>query len=52
MRPLLNYPPYKKNFDPDVHVRVFKVIIKTNGEMIDVEITNLFNFTMRDNALD
>lgn len=52
MKPLLNYPPYKKNFDLDVHVQVFKIVIKTNGEMINVEITNLFNFTLIDNALD
>jgi hypothetical protein len=26
----LNYPKYKKDYDPDVHVWVFKVAIKAN----------------------
>ncbi len=46
----LNHPKYKKNFDSNVHVRVFKVAIKANGETIDEEIANLFNFMLRDNA--
>ncbi len=36
----------------DVHVWIFKVVIKANGEIIDEEITNLFNFTLRNNAFD
>jgi hypothetical protein len=46
----LNYHKYKKDYDLDGHVRVFKVFIKVNGEMVDEEIANLFNFTLRDNA--
>jgi hypothetical protein len=48
----LNYPKYKKNSDMDVHVWVFKVVIKTNSAIIDEEITNLFNFTLKDNTFD
>lgn len=48
----LNYLKYKKYFDPDVHVRVFKTIIKFNNEMINEQIANLFNFTIRNNAYD
>jgi hypothetical protein len=47
----LNYPKYKKDSYLDAHVWVFKAIIKANGETIDEEITNLFNFTLIDNAL-
>jgi hypothetical protein len=28
----LNYPKYVKNYDPYAHVKVFKAIIKANGE--------------------
>ncbi len=33
-------------------MRVFKTTTKVNGKMIDEVITNLFNFTLKDNALD
>ncbi len=33
MRPL-NYHEYKKDYDPNVHVRVFKAIIKANNETV------------------
>jgi hypothetical protein len=29
---------------------LFKVVIKVKNEMIDEEITNLFNFTLKNNA--
>jgi hypothetical protein len=48
----LNYFEYKNDSNPDAHVRVFKVIIKTNDEIVDEEITNLFNFTSKENAFD
>jgi hypothetical protein len=34
----------------DVHVWIFEATIKTNGETLDEEITNLFNFTFKGNA--
>jgi hypothetical protein len=43
---------YKKDFNLDVHVRIFKVAIKANNETIDEKITNMFNFTLKDNAFD
>jgi len=46
----LNYPEYVKDVDPNAHVKVFKVAIKTNGETNDAEIVNLFSFTLKDNA--
>ncbi len=51
MRPI-NYLKYKKDFDLDAHVQVFKAAIKTNGETIDEKMANLFNFTLKENALD
>jgi hypothetical protein len=44
----LNYPEYVKEFNPNTHVRVFKVAIRANSEMDDVKIVNLFSFTFRD----
>ncbi len=36
-----------KNFNLDVHVRVFKVAIKANGETEDVKMVNMFSFTFK-----
>jgi hypothetical protein len=44
----LNYPKYVKDYDPNVHVKVFKVAIKANNETNDAEIINLFNITFKD----
>ncbi len=37
-----------KDVDPDAHVRMFKVAIRTNGETNDAKIINLFSFTLKD----
>jgi hypothetical protein len=47
-----NYPKYVKDFDLDVHVKIFKVFIRANNETNDVEIVNLFNFTFKDTMFD
>jgi len=44
----LNYPKYVKDFDPDAHVKVFKVGIRANSETNDAKIVNLFSFTFKD----
>jgi hypothetical protein len=31
-----NYSEYVKDFDPNVHVKVFKATIRVNGEIKDV----------------
>jgi hypothetical protein len=41
-----------KDFDLDVHVKVFKAAIKINGEIEDVKIVNLFSFTAKDIVCD
>ncbi len=48
----LNYPDYKKNFDTNAHVQIFKVAIKANGETVNEKLINMFNFTLKDNAFD
>jgi hypothetical protein len=41
------YPNYKKNVNLDVHVRVFNVTIKTNGETYEEYIINAFSYALR-----
>ncbi len=41
-----------KDSGPDVHVKVFKVAIRINGETEDVYIVNLFSFTFKDIVFD
>jgi hypothetical protein len=43
------YPTYVKNTDLNVHIRILKKAIKANGEIMKVDIINLFGFTLRDN---
>jgi hypothetical protein len=43
------YPTYVKDIDLDVHIRIFKKMIKANGETMQTNIMNLFNFTLRNN---
>ncbi len=39
---------YVKDSDLDIHVKVFRVAIRANGEIDDEKIINLFSFTLRD----
>jgi len=45
----LQYPTYVKDIDPYVHIKLFKKAIKTNSEIMEAAIINLFGFTLRDN---
>jgi hypothetical protein len=45
----LQYPTYVKDINLDAHIRVFKKAIKANGEIMEVDIINLFGFILRDN---
>jgi hypothetical protein len=47
-----NYPHCVKDSTLDVHVKVFKVAIKANGEIKDAKIVNLFSFTLKDTMSD
>jgi hypothetical protein len=40
-----------KDNDPNAHIKVFKKVIKTNGETVEVDIINLFGFTLQNNIL-
>jgi len=42
----LQYPTYVKDIDLDAHIKVFKKSIKVNGETMEVDIINLFGFTL------
>jgi hypothetical protein len=48
----LNYPEYVKDFDLDVHVKVFEATIRANGETKDAKIVNMLSFTFRDTIFD
>jgi hypothetical protein len=44
----LQYLTYRRP-NPNVHIRVFKKAIKTNNEIMEANIINLFGFTFKDN---
>ncbi len=48
----LQYPTYVKDIDHDAHIRIFKKMIKANGETVEVDIINLFGFNLQDNILE
>jgi hypothetical protein len=45
-------PNLCKDTNPYAHIRVLKKAIKTNGETMEVNIINLFGFTLRDNIFE
>ncbi len=47
-----NYLEYVKDFDPNVHVRVFKVVFRTNNETNDAKMIDMFSFTLKDIMFD
>jgi hypothetical protein len=42
-----NYLEYVKKFDPNVKIRIFKAVIRANGEIDDADIVNLFGFILK-----
>jgi hypothetical protein len=48
----LQYPIYIKEIDPNAHIRLFKKAIKANGEIVEVDIINMFGFILRDNIFE
>lgn len=48
----LQYPTYVKVTNFDVHIKVFKVVIKTNGESMEVDIINIFGFIFKYNIFE
>jgi hypothetical protein len=48
----LNYLKYVKDSDPNVHVKIFKDVIKTNNETDHAKVNNMFSFTLRNIVFD
>ncbi len=43
----LQYLTYVKDTNLDAYIKMFKKAIKTNGEMVEVNVINLFGFILR-----
>ncbi len=43
----LKYLDFRKDVDPDVHVRTFNSIVKENVKASEKYIINVFNYTLR-----
>jgi hypothetical protein len=41
------YPNFKKNVDPDVHGKVFNLIMKANAETFEEYVINVFSYMLR-----
>jgi hypothetical protein len=48
----LQHPTYVRDIDLDAHIRVFKKTIKTNGEIVEINIINLLSFTIIDSIFE
>jgi hypothetical protein len=48
----LQYPTYVKDTNPNAHIKMLKNAIKANGETMEVDIINLFGFTLKDNIFE
>jgi hypothetical protein len=42
----LQYPTYVKDVDSDAHIKIFKNVVRANGETMEVDIINMFGFTL------
>ncbi len=51
-RVALKYLDFKKDVDPDVHVRMFNFVVKENVETSEKYIINVFNYMLRDITLN
>ncbi len=49
---VFKYRNFKKNVDPDDHVRVFNYRVKTNVENSEKYIINAFSYMLKDTTLD
>jgi len=49
---ILKYPNFKKNADPNVHVRVFNSIMKVNVATSEKYIINAFNYMLKNMTLN
>jgi hypothetical protein len=51
-RVALNYPHFKKDIDPDVHVKMFNYVVKANVKISKKYIINAFSYTLKGTTLD
>jgi hypothetical protein len=51
-RVALKYPDFKKEVDPNAHVRMFNSIIKANAETFEEYTINAFNYMLKDTTSD
>jgi hypothetical protein len=51
-RVALKYLDFKKDVDPNVHVRMFNFVNKTNAKTFEEYIIKVFNYTLRDTTLN
>jgi hypothetical protein len=51
-RVAFKYLDFKKDVDPDAHVKVFNSLVKANAETSKEYIINVFSYTLKDMALD
>jgi len=48
----LKYPNFKKYVDPNIHVKMFNFVVKSNAKTFEEYIINVFNNMLKDIALD
>ncbi len=48
----LKYPNFKKDVNPNVHVKVFNFTVKANAKTSKKYIINMFNYMPRDTSLN
>jgi hypothetical protein len=48
----LKYPDFKKDVDPNAHVRMFNSTIKANAKTFEVYIINAFSYMLQNTTLD
>jgi hypothetical protein len=51
-RVAFKYLDFKKDVDPDAHVKMFNSLVKANAETSKEYIINVFNYTLKDMALN
>jgi hypothetical protein len=49
---VFKYPNFKKDVNPNVHVKVFNFVIKGNSNIFELYVINVFSYTLRNTTLD
>jgi hypothetical protein len=44
----LKYPTYKKDLHPNAHVKVFQILVRTNGKTSEKYMINAFSYTLKE----